>query len=459
MTRHLTLLAAAALFTLSGCGSSSTTEKCLGGSTKCGDTCVSLETDQLNCGTCGNACAAGLACAAGSCVASETCLGTSTKCGDTCVSLETDQLNCGACGNACDPGLACAAGSCVASGACLGTSTKCGSSCVTLDTDQLNCGACGNACAPGLACSAGTCAATCAAGYASCDGTTCTDVQRAWNNCGACGNTCAGDEVCAAGTCGTWTTLAGPQNYGLPDFAPAGATALYAPSDANMEAYSIADDGWSVVAEGLSLPGGYAYPAWFGGSLYFIDGGYLYAYSIAGMTSGSELIDTMPSSYQSQATADDAGNVYAMASDGSIIQYNPATAALHVFTGPTDLPSSGDEPRLAWDTKTAKVYIADYASTPFYSLDPADGNLSPLEAFPLSNGVNDGFCSDRHGRIYTSDDSGNGGVAMMFDTTTGMWSQMPFMPFEIGSSGACTVSGDGYLYFTGNGGTARIRVF
>ncbi len=457
MTRHLTLLAAAALFTLSGCGSSSTTEKCLGSSTRCGDTCVSLDTDQLNCGTCGNACNPGLACTAGSCVPTATCLGSSTRCGDTCVSLDTDQLNCGACGNACDPGLACTAGSCVPTENCLGSSTKCGDTCVSLATDQLNCGACGNACAPGLACSAGSCTPTCTAGLDSCDGG-CVNLQLDSSNCGTCGNSCAATEICAAGTCGSWTELAGPTNYGLPDFAPAGATALYAPSSSSMEEYSIADDGWSVVADSLDLPGDYAYPAWFGANLYFIAGGYLYTYSIADMTSSSELIDGMPLAYDSQATADDAGNVYAMAEDGSIIQYNPATAALHVFTGPPDLPS-GYEPRLAWDSKTAKVYLADYESTPFYSLDPADGTLVALPSFPNTNGVNDGFCSDRHGRIYTSDDSGNAGMVMMFDTAAGTWSMLPTMPSDIGSSGACTVSGDGYLYFTGDGYMFAIKVF
>jgi hypothetical protein len=334
---------------------------------------------------------------------------------------------------------------------CLGSSTKCDGTCVSLDTDQQNCGACGNACDPGLACSAGHCVATCAEGFASCDGSTCANLQLDWNNCGACGNACAADQVCAAGTCGTWITLAAPNNYGLPDFTPKGATALYSPSSSNMEAYSIADDSWTEVATSLVLPGGYAYPAWFGGNLYFLDGGNLYTYSIADMTSTSEAIDGMPSSSSSQATADDAGNVYAMAGDGSIIQYNPATAALYVFDGPADLPS-GDEPRIAWDSKTAKLYIADYSSTPFYSLDPADGTLTPLAAFPNSNGVNDGFCSDRRGRIYTSDSDGTDGLAMMFDTETGTWSQLPSMPNAVGSSGDCTVSGDGYLYFGGDDG-------
>jgi hypothetical protein len=57
---------------------------CLYGQTCCNGVCVYLNTDEANCGTCGNACDAG-----------ETC------CGGTCADIDDDDDHCGSCGNAC----------------------------------------------------------------------------------------------------------------------------------------------------------------------------------------------------------------------------------------------------------------------------------------------------------------------------------------------------------------------
>lgn len=61
-------------------------------------------------------------------------------CGILCVDLNTDQLNCGSCGNAC--GL---------------LKTCCNGICTDLNTDNLNCGQCNNPCAPHDPCQYGMC--------------------------------------------------------------------------------------------------------------------------------------------------------------------------------------------------------------------------------------------------------------------------------------------------------------
>ncbi len=88
------LLTASAL--LPGCLSSSELE-CAAGTVRCGDTCVSTQTDSNNCGSCGSACSGGNVCVAGACV----CGTGQTVCNGICTTTATDPRNCGACGRSC----------------------------------------------------------------------------------------------------------------------------------------------------------------------------------------------------------------------------------------------------------------------------------------------------------------------------------------------------------------------
>jgi hypothetical protein len=117
--------------------------KCKGGSNKkkgkcrCTDglkdcdgtgTCASLAEDDANCGTCGNACAAGEAC-----------------CDATCIDVESDRANCGGCGAACGDAEVCNSGTCVP---CPPAFPRCGDSCC--DGEDCNNGTC-ESCPPGTA--------------------------------------------------------------------------------------------------------------------------------------------------------------------------------------------------------------------------------------------------------------------------------------------------------------------
>lgn len=339
---------------------------------------------------------------------------------------------------------------------CLGSSTKCDGTCVSLKDDVMNCGTCGNACADGQTCSAGTCAATCATGYDVC-GDICADLARDAVHCGSCDNACAVGYACVFGNCNAWESISQgpPSAMGWPDFVPSGADPIYVVSGWEVDAYSISGDSWSAPSSGGTFGSDYAYPAWVGDNLYSIDGGNLYAYSISGNSFSFTAITDMPTSTDSQATSDGAGNLYALADDGTIIGYNLDTSTLTTWDGPTDL--SGEE-RAAWDQKTGLVYLGVYSGSSFYSFDPTSGTVTALPSFPSDTGMSDAFCSDRQGHIYTADAETT--FPAMFDTATGTWStDLPPFPYPLQDSGGCTVTADGYLYYSGAGATLRMQVF
>ena len=114
---------------------------------RCGGVdCIDLQADAANCGACGVACPAEVACVAGVCACPEG----SDACGDACVDLQTDAQHCGGCGNDCQ-GSPCTDGAC----ACAGL-TECGG-CVDTQTDSQHCGGCDQPCGFGRSCQEGSC--------------------------------------------------------------------------------------------------------------------------------------------------------------------------------------------------------------------------------------------------------------------------------------------------------------
>ena len=73
----------------------------------CNGRCTDPRNDRQNCGACNRACGTGETCQNNACVpdcaSGETLCGSSGDAGASlrCVSLQTDRMNCGACGNAC----------------------------------------------------------------------------------------------------------------------------------------------------------------------------------------------------------------------------------------------------------------------------------------------------------------------------------------------------------------------
>jgi hypothetical protein len=162
------------------------------------DDTFNLQTDAMNCGACGKACAAGEAC-----------------CGAACVKTVNDANNCGMCGMKCPAGSTCSASKCMTSGtagtpaagagagpgpgpggapaagsgaaggpgmpngctpSCTGGAICCAGACVDPATDVKHCGMCGTACTSGE--------------QPGCCNSRCVDMVSN-NNCGQCGRDCS----------------------------------------------------------------------------------------------------------------------------------------------------------------------------------------------------------------------------------------------------------------------------
>lgn len=125
-------------------------QACPDGLTRCGDTCVDLQTSSEACGACGRQCVGGQSCSFGTCG----CPSGTVSCGGNCVDLNADALHCGACDTACVSGQLCGAGQCQCAS---GAETLCAGTCVNTDADAMHCGACDSVCPQGQPCQAGKC--------------------------------------------------------------------------------------------------------------------------------------------------------------------------------------------------------------------------------------------------------------------------------------------------------------
>lgn len=178
---------------------------CPPGLQACNGGCVDVQSNDRNCGKCGNECVpvngTSLVCSLGICVSecAESLYGqgpTYTVCNGGCVDLQTNNANCGSCGFQCAPGSNCIEGSCVL--LCSDGLSACGNQCVNLRTDNDHCGLCGQICSADLLCEDGGC--VCPSGDTACGGV-CTSVQSDPLNCGGCGHVCGDGQSCVGGLC------------------------------------------------------------------------------------------------------------------------------------------------------------------------------------------------------------------------------------------------------------------
>ncbi len=173
---------------------------CMPGEINCSGTCTRVVGDSMNCGSCGNACPAGVTCAIGRC----DCMAPMLACDGVCLDPRSDVTHCGDCDTTCEAGEMCTDGVCLLM--CDAPNVICSTMaggevtrvCTDLQTDAMNCGRCGTVCGAGAECIAGRC--QCGTGHLLCGGR-CVDVRSDPMNCGSCGAACGEGGVCAGSRC------------------------------------------------------------------------------------------------------------------------------------------------------------------------------------------------------------------------------------------------------------------
>lgn len=264
---------------------------------------------------------------------------------------------------------------------------------------------------------------------------------------------------------GEWETLAAISTYpAFSDFTPTGKSVLYTGHGSSMQEFTFPTTGNPQgVFTTLTAPTGgidyYISFAWVGDSLYLVQGNTVYAYSIAGNSWTRPVDGTLTYSHiEAQSTADDSGFVYSLVQgENQLLKYNTNDNTYVYIPTPSDLTYS--EPRAAWDSATKRVYLADYAtsSSGFYAFNPVDNSFTLLAPLPNSLGMSDAFCSDRYGHIFTADSDGSSYAFWVYTAATDTWTSMPDLPYAHGNNSSCTVSADGWLYFSDNGQTNIVR--
>jgi len=182
-----------------GCQSSLIGADCLAPRIRCGRYCVDLNSDGLNCGTCGTACALG--CAAGRCIQADAAPTPDVGRYDAGppprdVGIDAPMLDASSLDASLDAGLDASAPDGGPPRCDLGQ-LSCGTSCID-PRDATHCGDCTTSCSGTDVCASGTCAPDC--GTLTACGTRCVDVARDGHHCGDCTTDC-GVGRCVAGSC------------------------------------------------------------------------------------------------------------------------------------------------------------------------------------------------------------------------------------------------------------------
>jgi len=317
-------------------------------------------------------------------------------------------------------------------------------------------------CGAGLCDAAGKECDECKSGDKTCVGTTprTCDTTGHWKDLTVCSGS---TPICWSGACiPGWTVLTSltAMGAGMSDYVPVGEGGPY------VKGGSVAFRRYDPSASSFStLSDPSSWQSWntfvhYGGALYLFSVTTVQKYDVSAGT-WSSYATGLTSMSTNMTVHDDAGNAWTLTSEfpPRILKFD-IVAKTATYVSSTGIASQ-NEPRVAWDSIAKRLYVGPkYNSGAFFVFDPSTGFATALTSHPEGY-MNHIFCSDRSGHLYAAGIDSTPRTMWQYTIATDKWSRMPDLPFDKGTDGACTVSGDGYLYVssgsTGNFGRFAVK--
>jgi hypothetical protein len=263
----------------------------------------------------------------------------------------------------------------------------------------------------------------------------------------------------SSGFTGSWsTTSAVPAGFssgmGISGYLPGGGSAtMYVLDSSAMAQYTTSSDTYTTLTGPPTSFSSWPSVAWFGNALWAMTGTSVLRYDIPTDTWTTPATGLIVAT-SSQTTNDDAGHIWGYTSDSALLEYDTTSSTTMTYTLPT--PTSFIEPRIVFDSCSGLLYLTSYATTSFYSYDPATGTQTALTGLPGGLEFQDGFCGDRSGHIYAATD---GSPMYEYTISTDTWTALPSGGLTGTVESACGVGADGFLYATDPGaGSTMYRI-
>jgi hypothetical protein len=154
------------------------------------------------------------------------------------------------------------------------------------------------------------------------------------------------------------------------------------------------------------------------------------------------------------ADFDGDGNIwYKGPASGDLVKYVVATGV--ATTIPYSTTVAMYETRLAYDPVTNSIAYGGYSASSLVVYDIDTGVFTVSSLNPGGN-IKDTTCGDRSGHVYAGSTAYT--QVYQYDVAANTWTLVALPPFAHDNNSSCTVSQDGWYYFSNAGSFARLAL-